>query len=229
MDCLYHLLLLTAQLPAMLTALIRRQKKIRDHNFTNNRLLQSSRKQKTLSSHVPSPAQHGDDVCTLLRAPTPANRDIFHISGSAFQLLFSRDHSSSGDHGRSNVVESDAALAHFLSQVLRHALDARLEVLLVPSENRKLVMQRLGLTLRCAVMTSIDTGAPSSDRADVYHSPPSLVLHVRHRQLGDDEGAAEVDVDGVIPLQNVAYSLPVPSIGYENIGVLAMGFFDLVE
>jgi hypothetical protein len=27
MDCLYHLLLLTAQLPAMLTALIRRQKK----------------------------------------------------------------------------------------------------------------------------------------------------------------------------------------------------------
>ena len=83
-------------------------------------------------------------------------------------------------------------------------------------------------------MAAIDTGAPSSNGADVDHSPPALFLHVRDSQLGDDEGAAEVDVDRVIPfvdfkLENVAYSLPVASVGYDYVGMFAMGLFDLVE
>jgi hypothetical protein len=83
-------------------------------------------------------------------------------------------------------------------------------------------------------MASIDAGTSGSDRADVYYSTPALLLHMRYGQLGDDEGAAEVDIDGVIPLveikvQDVAYSPPVPSVGYDYVGVLAMGFFDVVE
>jgi hypothetical protein len=83
-------------------------------------------------------------------------------------------------------------------------------------------------------MAAIDAGAPSSDRADIDHSPPSLLLHVRHGQSGDDEGTPKVDIDRVIPLveielEDIADPLPVASIGYNNIGVLAMGFFDLVK
>jgi hypothetical protein len=101
----------------------------------NLQLLQPSRQQEALPSHIASPAKHGDNVCTLLRAPTPAYRDILHISRSTFQLLLSPNHSSSGDHGWGDIVESDAALAHLLSQVLRHALDASFKNLLVPGED----------------------------------------------------------------------------------------------
>ena len=83
-------------------------------------------------------------------------------------------------------------------------------------------------------MAAVDAGAPGSDRADIDHSAPSLRLHVRHGQLGDDEGAPKVDIDRVVPLLNVKFEdiadpLPVTSVGYDNIWVLAMGFFDLVE
>jgi hypothetical protein len=97
-----------------------------------------------------------------------------------------------------------------------------------------MVFQRLGRTFRRAVMAAIDTGAPSSNGADVYNSPPSLFLHVRHCQLGDDEGTPEVHVDCVIPLvkielENIADPLPIASVGNDYVGMLAMGFFDFVK
>jgi hypothetical protein len=78
-------------------------------------LLQPPRQQKTLSRHVASPAKHGDNVRTLLRAPTPAHRDVLHISGSTLELLLGSNHPGPSDHGWSDIVESDAALAHLLS------------------------------------------------------------------------------------------------------------------
>jgi hypothetical protein len=97
-----------------------------------------------------------------------------------------------------------------------------------------MVLQRLGPTLRRAVVAAIDACTTGSDRADVYHSPPSLLLHVRYGQLGDDERTSKVDIDSVIPLveiklEDIADPLPVASIGYQNIGMLAMRLFDLVE
>lgn len=91
-------------------------------------LLQSSRQQKALTSHVASPAQHGDDVCTLLSAPAPAHRDVLHIPWSALELFLRPNHSSSSDHGWSYIVEGDATLAHFLGQVLRHALHTSFKI-----------------------------------------------------------------------------------------------------
>ena len=96
------------------------------------------------------------------------------------------------------------------------------------------MLERCKLTLRCTVIAAIDAGAPSSDRADIYHSPPSLLLHVRHGQLGDDERTPQVHVDRVIPfldvkLENIADPLPVPSVGHDYVGMFAMGFFDLVK
>jgi hypothetical protein len=83
-------------------------------------------------------------------------------------------------------------------------------------------------------MTAVDARAPSGDRADVYHSTPSLLLHVRHGQLGDDERTPQVHIDRVIPLvnvnlKNVANTLPVASVDYQDVGMLAMEFLDLVE
>jgi hypothetical protein len=83
-------------------------------------------------------------------------------------------------------------------------------------------------------MAAIDTRAPSGDRADVYYSTPTLLLHVRHGQLGDDEGTPQIHIDSVVPFLNIEFedianALPVASIGYEYVGMLAMGFLDLVE
>ena len=83
-------------------------------------------------------------------------------------------------------------------------------------------------------MAAIDTRAPSGDRADVYHSTPSLLLHVRYSQLGDDERTPQVHIHRVIPFldvefKDIANPLSVASIGYDYVGMLAMGFLDLVE
>jgi len=96
------------------------------------------------------------------------------------------------------------------------------------------IRERFTLTLRRAVMAAIDTRAPSSNGADVYHPTPTLLLHMRHGQLGDDERTPQIHIHRVIPLldvelEDVTNPLPVASIGYEDVGVLAMGCFDLVE
>jgi hypothetical protein len=76
-------------------------------------------------------------------------------------------------------------------------------------------------------MAAIDTRAPSGDRADVYHSTPSLLLHVRHSQLGDDERTPQVHIHRVIPFVDVEFKDIANPLSVA--GMLAMGFLDLVE
>lgn len=83
-------------------------------------------------------------------------------------------------------------------------------------------------------MAAVDAGTSGSNRADIYHSTPSLLQHMRHGQLGDDERTPQIHIDCVIPFFNinfedVASPLAVAGIDYENVWMLAMGFFDLVE
>lgn len=83
-------------------------------------------------------------------------------------------------------------------------------------------------------MATINTRATSSNRRDVYHSAPSLLKHVRHRQLCYDERASQVDIDRIIPLldvdlEDVAHTFSISCVDDDNLGVMAMLLFDFVE
>lgn len=61
-----------------------------------------------------------------------------------------------------------------------------------------------------------------------------LFLHVRNGKLGDDERTSKVDVDRVIPffdadIEDITCPLSVPSVDYQDIGMLAVLLFDFIE
>jgi hypothetical protein len=83
-------------------------------------------------------------------------------------------------------------------------------------------------------VATVDTSAARSDRRDIHNSSPSLLEHVRHSQLRDDERASQIDIDCVVPLldvdiEDVARALAVTCIHNENVGMLAMLLFDFIE
>ena len=76
-------------------------------------------------------------------------------------------------------------------------------------------------------MAAVDTSAGGGDGGDVDYAAPGFFQHVGHGEFGQDEGAAEVDGDCVVPffdadVEDAADSFPVAGIHYYNIRALAM-------
>ena len=92
----------------------------------------------------------------------------------------------------------------------------------------------VGLTFRCTIVATINTSATCSNRRDIHHSPPRLLQHMRHSQLGDDKRAPQIDINCIVPLldvnvKDVTCALAVACIHDQDVWMLAMLLFDLVE
>lgn len=90
-----------------------------------------------------------------------------------------RNHTRLADHGRSDVVDGDAVTGELQCQILRHAHESG---------------------FARGVMTPVDSTAVACDGAHENDTAPALGLHVRHAELAEQEGRAEVRLDGEIPL-----------------------------
>ena len=76
-------------------------------------------------------------------------------------------------------------------------------------------------------MAAVDAGSSGCDGGDVDHATPPFLQHVWHGEFGQDEGAAQVDVDCVVPfldadVEYITDSLTISRIDNENICSLPM-------
>lgn len=177
-------------------------------------LQQPTTKQHALPSQVARPTTHGDHVRHLLRAPQPPHGDVLGVPRRAHHRLLIRDQARVPDHGGRDVVHRDAVPGQLPAQVPHHPLQA-------------------GLGRR--VVAPVDPAAERGQAPDEDDPPPALGLHVRDRQLGEDEGRAQVHGEGVVELadgdvQDVRDALAVARVGHQDVwAVLAVLGLDFAE
>lgn len=129
-------------------------------------------------------------------------------------MLGIRNHARLANHGRSDVVDGDAVTRELQCQVFRHAHEP-------------------GLTR--SVVTSVDSTTVARDRAHEDNAAPALTLHVRHAELAEQEGRAEVRLDGEIPfldgnVEDVRDALAVARVADQDVWAgLAVLLADLFE
>lgn len=162
---------------------------------------QTSTQQHALAGEIARPHTHGHHIGHFLRRAQPPDRNIAHVARRALNSLLIRDQPRVPNHGRRNIVNRDTLARVFASQVAHHALQPRL--------GRRIV-------------APVDAAPVRRQAADEDDAPPPLGLHVRDRELAQDEACAQVHRERVVELvdgdvQDVGDALAVPGVGHEHV------------
>lgn len=175
-------------------------------------LHQTSTQQHTLASEISSLYTHRHHICNLLRRAQPADRNIAHIASSARHGLLIRDQACVSNHGRGNIIYGNPLSSMLPGQIPHHALQT---------------------SLGRRVVAPVDTASVRCQTANENDPAPLVGLHVRNRQLAQNEARTQVDRERIVKLingnvQDVGNPLSVPSIGDEDVwAVLSVLGLDL--